>query len=178
MPATRHLFFALSPHAALRTALATEAERLRIAWGGRATHPAKLHMTLLFLDAVPAAIPASILDAARAAADTVAVPPFELAIDRTDRFGRRIGWLGCSQVPDALQHLHDALARACIERSVPMRREDAYVPHVTVLRDPRHAVPHAIAPLRWRVDAFQLMASAEGAYEVLGSWPLTCIPAR
>jgi hypothetical protein len=40
------------------------------------------------------------------------------------------------------------------------------------LRDPKHPEPHAIDPLQWRVRHFELMASAEGAYEVLGTWPL------
>ena len=53
-----------------------------------------------------------------------------------------------------------------------MRRENHYTPHVTALRDPKHARPHAIDPLPWRVRDFALMASAEGEYEVLGSWPL------
>jgi len=172
MPATRHLFFALSPDTALRTALAAETERLRQAWGGRPTLPAKLHMTLLFLDAVPADIPASLLHAARAAGDAIALPPFAIDIDRADRFGRRIAWLGCSHLPDGLQHLHDALAHACLEREIPMRQEDHYTPHITILRDPKHTTPHHVGPWHWNATSFHLMASAEGAYEVLASWPL------
>ena len=96
----------------------------------------------------------------------------DITIDRADRFGKRIGWLGCSHVPDALQHLHDTLADTARAHDLPMRHEDRYAPHVTALRDPRTPVPHAIDPLPWHVDHFVLMASAEGAYEVLGSWPL------
>jgi 2'-5' RNA ligase len=170
--ATRNLFFALAPDPALRSALAAQAARLHAQWGGRAVAPAKLHMTLLFLDALPAPLPAVIVDAARAAADTIAHAPFDLVVDRADRFSRRVGWLGCSQVPPLLQALHDALADAARKRDVPVRREDRYIPHVTTMRDPRRPEPHAIEPLRWHVAHFELMASAEGAYEVLGSWPL------
>ena len=53
-----------------------------------------------------------------------------------------------------------------------MRREDRYVPHVTTMRDPRRPEPHAIEPLHWHVAHFELMASAQDEYEVLGSWPL------
>ncbi|MCC8361835.1 RNA 2',3'-cyclic phosphodiesterase [Lysobacter sp. A6] len=172
MSATRNLFFALAPDPALRRALAEHAARLHAEWGGRAVAPAKLHMTLLFLDALPDPLPADIVVAARDAADTIAQAPFDVFVDRADRFGRRVGWLGCSQVPATLQSLHDALAEAARARDVPVRREDRYVPHVTTMRDPRRAEPHAIEPLRWHVAHFELMASAQDAYEVLGSWPL------
>jgi len=172
MPATRHLFFALEPPPSLRAALALHVARLRAEWGGRASAPAKLHMTLLFLDAVADPLPSHVVGAARAAAASIRHPPMDITIDRADRFGKRIGWLGCSHVPDALQHLHDTLADTARAHDLPMRHEDRYAPHVTALRDPRTPVPHAIDPMPWHVDHFVLMASAEGAYEVLGSWPL------
>ena len=136
------------------------------------TAPAKLHMTLLFCDALPAPIEQTLVDAARDAGASIAHAPFDLVVDRAGRFERRIGWLGCSQVPPALQSLHDALVEACFATGTPVRRENKYVPHVTALRDPAHPEPHAIAPLAWRVTHFELMASAEGAYEVLGRWTL------
>ena len=172
MTATRNLFFALTPDPATRRALAKESERLHAAWGGRRTQEAKLHVTLLFLDAMPVPLSPEVVKAARAAADTIVAPPFDLLIDRADRFGRRVGWLGSSRVPAALQSLHDALSAACGARGVPMRHEDRYVPHLTALRDPRRAEPHHVAPIAWHVDGFRLMASAEGAYETLGRWPL------
>lgn len=172
MSATRNLFFALAPDPALRRVLAQHAARLHAEWGGRAVAPAKLHMTLLFLDALPDPLPTDIVDAARAAADTIAQAPFDVCVDRAGRFDRRVGWLGCSQVPAPLQSLHDTLADAAREHAVPVRREDRYVPHVTTMRDPRRPEPHAIEPLRWHVAHFELMASAQGEYEVLGSWPL------
>jgi 2'-5' RNA ligase len=54
-----------------------------------------------------------------------------------------------------------------------MRREDTWLPHVTVLRDPQRPSPQSIVPIPWRVDAFELMASAEGKYEVFGRWVLS-----
>lgn len=172
MPATRNLFFAIAPPPPVRAGLAREVERLHAAWGGRPTSTAKLHMTLVFLDALPAPLEAAVVTGARTAADDVRATAFDLVVDRADRFGRRIGWLGCSQMPDALQRLHDTLAAALVQRGVPMRQEPRYVPHVTALRDPKRPEPQAIAPLAWHVDGFTLMASAEGAYEVLGRWPL------
>ena len=107
-------------------------------------------------------------------AGAIAQPGFDLVVDRADRFERRIGWLGCSQVPaGAAGACTTSLVDACSARGVPMRREN----HV-------HAARHRAArsrngpsrtrstPLQWRVRGFALMASAEGAYEVLGSWPL------
>ena len=172
MAATRNLFFALTPDPATRQALAKETERLHAAWGGRRTQEAKLHVTLLFLDAMPVPLSPEVVKAVRAAAETIVAPSFDLLIDRADRFGRRVGWLGCSRVPGALQALHDALSLACGERGVPMRHEDRYVPHLTALRDPRRSEPHHVVPIPWHVDGFRLMASAEGAYETLGKWAL------
>ena len=40
-----------------------------------------------------------VVAAARAAAEEMAAAPFDVAIDRADCFGRRVGWLGCSRVP-------------------------------------------------------------------------------
>ena len=176
MPAMRNLFFALVPPPALRTAFAREVVRLQAEWGGRPTATPKLHMTLLFLDAFPVPLDPDVVTAARAAGSAVALPCFGLAVDRADRFDRRVGWLGCSEVPAGMQVLHDALAEAVARREVPMRRESRFVPHVTVLRDPKRPLPHAIAPLPWVVDSFAMMASAEGAYEVLGRWPLDDTP--
>jgi 2'-5' RNA ligase len=168
----RHLFFALAPDAALRDAIAADAARLHLVWGGRATTPAKLHMTLRFLQGFPDPLPADVVAAAREAGDAIAAAPFDFALDRADRFGRRVGWLGCAVTPRPLQALHDALTQACRAKAVPMREDERFIPHVTILRDPKRATPSAIAPLRWQVDGFVLMASAEGAYEVLGEWRL------
>lgn len=172
MPPTRNLFFALAPDPVLRDALAAHARQLHAGWGGRMTAPAKLHMTLLFLGALPAPIEQTLVDAARAAGASIALPGFELVVDRADRFGHGVGWLGCSQVPPALHTLHEALVDACFATGAPVRRENHYTPHITISRDPRTPAPHAIDPLSWRVRDFALMASDEGAYEVLGTWPL------
>lgn len=172
MSATRNLFFAIAPDPPLRRALAAQVERLHAQWGGRMVAAPKLHMTLVFLDALPEPLAREVLDAAREAAGSIAHAPFHLVVDKADRFSRRVGWLGCTRVPEPLQALHDALAGAARARGVPVRREDRYVPHVTAMRDPRTPEPHAIDPLQWRVGHFELMASAEGAYEVLGTWPL------
>lgn len=172
MAVTRNLFFALAPPPGVRDRLAREAARLHAAWGGRPTAPAKLHVTVLFLDAFPAPLDPGMVECARAAAGTIALPGFDLVIDRADRFGRRVGWLGCSEVPPGLRRLHEALAGAVTEAGIALRREDRFVPHVTVLRDPRSPAPTAIEAVRWRVDGVALMASAEGAYETLGAWAL------
>jgi len=168
----RHLFFALAPDATLRDAIAGEAARLHLAWGGRRTLPAKLHMTLRFLQGFADPLPDDVVAAARAAGDAIGGTAFAFELDRADRFGRRIGWLGCAVTPRPLQALHDALTERCRAHGVPMREDERFVPHVTIVRDPKHAVPSSIVPLRWQVDGFVLMASAEGAYEVLGRWPL------
>ena len=168
----RHLFFALVPDPALRVRIAAESARLHATWGGRATAPAKLHMTLRFLDAFADPLPLEVVAAARAAGDAVVASAFDLVLDIAGHFGRRVAWLGCSSPPQALRALHDALTAACAAHGVPMRREDGFVPHVTVARDPRAPAAGGIPPLAWPVDGFALMASAEGAYEGLADWRL------
>lgn len=131
-----------------------------------------LHLTLAFLGDVPA----QRIDAARRAADGIAVASFPLTIDRLGFWPRnRILWAG-GDAP-ALTALADALGERL--RAAGFRLEDRpFAAHVTLLRGADCAsVPPLARTVEWKVPEFVLAESkrsAEGAgYEIIGRWPLT-----
>ncbi len=110
-------------------------------------------------------------------ADTIQLPPFELVLDRAGYWPRpRVVWLGCSEVPPALQALAGRLNAAMA--TCDLRPENRpYSPHLTVLRKAnRGPVQDAVTPLHWGVNDFVLVQSLtlpEGPqYQVVRRWPL------
>ncbi|QSX78150.1 RNA 2',3'-cyclic phosphodiesterase [Agrilutibacter solisilvae] len=177
-----HLFFGLFPPAPVRDAMAGQVARLRAAAPvrGRWTDPRRYHLTVQFLgrfdEAAPAPMPA-IFAAAERAADGTGVRAFELQLDTTGAFARsRVGWLGCSQVPEELTALWRALGQALDAHGVPRDAAPSYAPHVTVLRDVREPWPgRSFPPITWRVPELVLARSRLGSgqpYEPLRAWPL------
>ncbi len=174
MPVTdfRRLFFALWPDARTRQALRSVQDGLG-AGCGRLTHPADLHVTLVFLGNVESGR----MPCIETVADGIHAGPFELHFDRLDYWRRpRILWCGPSGRPpalDALVHNLQAGLQAChIE---PDQRP--YAPHVTLARKARPVdVRDPGVGLHWQVRDFVLVASRSGAepprYEVLRRWPL------
>ncbi len=166
------LFFALWPEPPLQETLARLARRL-VRKGGRRLAPEAIHLTLLFLGPVDAATRACL----EAAAQAVAVPPFELAIDRTGTFPRaRVVWAGPSETPAPLARLEAALREAAARCGLEPEVRP-FVPHLTVARK---AAPVPVSPLpeplAWPVRDFVLARSclhpAGAEYEVLRRWPL------
>jgi RNA 2',3'-cyclic 3'-phosphodiesterase len=163
------LFFALWPDAALRDGIAGVALQLDQAHapGGRRLHPSRYHLTLAFLgDVEPSA--------ARTAGDAVRAFGFDLRLDRIDTFpGNRILWLGMDGIPAGLSALSTTLANALARAGVHTRDAAAFVPHVTLQRGICRPVAAATtAPLHWHVRDFVLADSVDGAYRVIGQWPL------
>lgn len=160
------LFFALWPDEALRARLAAHRPTQ-----GRPVPVANLHVTLLFLGTVGAAARSALEQGAA----EIHAPAFELVLDRCGHWARAgICWLGASQVPDALQSLHEALRALAQGLEIPLEHR-RYAPHVTLARRaPRHPV-QAIAPIAWPVRDFVLVRSRTGGdsstYEVLRRWP-------
>lgn len=131
-------------------------------------------MTLAFLGDVPAAR----RDDAVAAAMGIAVPAFELSIDRIDAWKRnRIVWAGCSLPSLPLQSLAGQLADRLRARDFVLEHR-AFAAHVTLLRNAVMAsgVVPPFAALAWPVAEFALVQSVRtgGAarYETLQRWPL------
>lgn len=180
-PAWRHrLFFALMPDGATRERLSRAAKRLRSEQNahGRWIDPRRYHLTLQFLGDFDG-LPHSLVAQARAAAASVRVAPFTLAVDRAGSFGNRSipWWLGPGAEVPGLAGLWRELGAALAHAGVPVAGGHDFRPHVTVLRDAGAPLPAALSvpPIEWRVAAFNLFDSAaaqQGAYTSLGSWPL------
>lgn len=171
MSERQRLFFALWPDEALREAL-TPLLRLKRECGGRAHPPSNLHITLNFLGMVDAAI----RDCLERAADEIAVPPFELTLDRFGYWPRpKVMWLGCSKVPGPLQALVEGLNGAM--RGCGLQPEGRpYHPHLTLLRKAQRAPTAEPPSLTWQADDFVLAESVSTPggveYRVLRRWPL------
>jgi 2'-5' RNA ligase len=172
-----NLFFALLPDAATQAAIQAEASRLRArhAPRGRWLNPWRYHMTLHYLGSF-APLPEQVATAAGRAAEAVRAPAFELVLDRAGSFQDAIGWLGCAQANPALGQLWESLRAALARARVRVEGPRNFVPHLTLLRESRDALPsQAIEPVSWPVREFVLVDSVLGqrnAYEPLGRWPL------
>lgn len=173
-----NLFFALMPDEATRTRIGEAATALRVRDPGlgRWLDPRRYHVTLHFLGQ-HRPLPEALVERARAAAQQVRQPSFELVLDRTGGFSRaRAGWLGCREPAGGLIALHAALRDALRGAGVAMDDSAPYTPHVTVLRNLRHRMPDLeIEPIRWRANEFVLVDSRHGdavEYSVVGRWPL------
>ncbi|WP_159015692.1 RNA 2',3'-cyclic phosphodiesterase [Cognatiluteimonas profundi] len=171
--APHRLFFALWPDDAVRSSIAQAASLLDDATGGRVTAPESYHLTVLFLgDFRP--LPQSVLSTAMVAGASMRVEPFELSLDRVGAFpGNHVLWLGPGVVPAGLLALHERLMQALAPK-LSMQREAGFVPHVTVRRKARAAVPPLTPPVvRWPVRDFVLVDSRPGMpYRILARWPL------
>ena len=108
--------------------------------GGPRTYPARdLHLTLLFLGAVPTEALGEIESALAGECSALAGP--RLVIDRTGCFPERgkprIWWAGVSEEPGTdgrLAACHQAVERALL---APEEREEDWIPHLTLARTPR-----------------------------------------
>ncbi len=174
---SHQLFFALWPDDDVRARLAGTADTLRQAHAtrGRWIKPHRYHLTVQYLGAW-AEPPPAVLEHASRAAQRVAAPAFELALDVAGSFANRSipWWLGCTRAPAALARLAHALDASL--REVAAADAKPLVPHVTIVRDAeRELPPTPIAPVRWPVREFVLIDSRLGArseYALLGRWPL------
>jgi 2'-5' RNA ligase len=167
--ATRRLFFALWPDAALREAIVRRRERLGDP-GPKRVPDHNLHLTLLFLGDQPA----DRLDHILGAGEAIGVPPFDLVLDRFGRFdSARVAWLGGDAVPDAIE-LVAVLGRRMQGIGVEFRTRP-FVPHVTLFRKVASLAPApVIEPLLWRVTSFSLIESiASRPYQVLRTFSLS-----
>jgi len=172
----RRLFFALWPDEAVRRAIGNLVVNLPIPRGGRAIRPERFHVTVVFLGEF-APLSDSMLAAVQAAGDSVRALCFDLALDHVDSFARsRVGWLGPRIVPAELMALHDALDGALRSAGVPLTSSTSFVPHITIQRNVRTAVPAMeLPPIQWKVRDFVLVTSVPGSpepYRIIRKWPL------
>lgn len=136
--------------------------------------PSRYHLTLHFLGD-HALLRQDIVKAAIAAADKVAMHPFELVLDQSAAFhGREPPCvLRCTQVPEGLQRLWEGLRQALLLAGLGAQLSRSFTPHVTYAYS-RGGLPQAapMAPIAWTVDGLALLHSVVGGgeYEVLRTW--------
>jgi 2'-5' RNA ligase len=168
------IFFALWPDALLREQLDNARKSIPVERPARRVPDTNFHLTLHFIGNVYR----EQLVCMQQQAGLVVAERFELDIDCQGHFSKpRVAWLGCSDVPGALQDLHRQLGqrlRDC-EYQPELRR---YHPHITVARKIK-SMPESsnFAPMRWRVEKFVLIesrATESGVeYRVIDSYDLT-----
>lgn len=169
------VFFALWPDSATRAALARETERLHGQFGGRPTRATTLHLTLVFIGAVPRERLDDLVDAAC----SIQAGAFDVNFDRIGCWRHnKVAWIAPTQIPERLGALVSDLERALAECGIDFDRRD-YRPHVTLARKAEcRAVPPAEmdCAIRWPAREFVLVESrlsAVGAgYEVVARFPL------
>lgn len=158
-PPGARLFIALWPTPAVRRALAA-GQRLWL-WppGAKPTAEDKLHLTLHFIGAVPAARVSAIAQALAGPC-----PRFTLQLDRAEVWPNGCAVLAASALPPPLTALHASLADTLRRLDLPVEAR-AWRAHVTLARRAAHAQPPAeVAPLRWPVRGYMLVQSAGGRY--------------
>ena len=167
------VFFALWPDRAMRQRLAQIARQMPVERPARRVPDYNLHLTLHFIGDICF----DELTCLRRQARLVEGRRFELVIDQHGHFAKpRIGWMGCSRIPDALQQLHSQLGQ-CLRPCGYTPETRPFNPHVTVarkmMRPPRM---EAIEALIWKVESFALIESRavdNGVkYEVVETYPI------
>ncbi len=178
--ATARVFFALWPSAESAGELGQIAREAAARFGGRATRPESIHLTLAFLGNVPEAR----LPALLAVAAAVSAEAFTLSINRLDFWAHNhLLWAGCSAPPAQLAELVSTLCEALRVAGFKTGRAGGeFSPHVSLVRRvPAGAVSSADCPLpvgtlRWPCSRFVLVRSQLSAtgsnYRIIGEFPL------
>jgi 2'-5' RNA ligase len=168
----RRLFFALWPTDAVRARLAAAAEAHAAL--GRVIAARNLHVTVVFLGAVPEERVADV----RAAAKLTLIGKFMLHLDRME-FWRRSNLIAltAANTPSQLLTIVAGLRAGLRERSFELREHDTFRPHVTLVRDVvRGPAAADVTSVQWPVESFALIESKVGQhgseYTVLDEWSL------
>jgi RNA 2',3'-cyclic 3'-phosphodiesterase len=176
---TDRLFFALLPDADAAAQIAQCSQRLRRQFGlsGRPIATERLHITLHYLgDYV--GLPPRVVAAASAAAATVAMPPFDVTLDRAASFCHKprnrpfvlLAREGIVPLTALRQAFGAEMTKALVRRSA----KSHFTPHLTLLYDDLCVEKHAIEPIVWTAHEFVLVHSllGLGRHVALARWPL------
>lgn len=175
MNGSARVFFALWPGPGTLSTLVHESKRLHALYGGRPTCPATMHLTLVFIGAVPRSRLIELLDLARG----FSAEPFDIDFDQAGCWRHnKVAWVAPTRVPEKLGALVSRLELALTEHGIDFDRRD-YRPHVTLARKADcHAVPPAevTCAISWPAREFLLVESrlceTRADYAVLGRFPL------
>jgi RNA 2',3'-cyclic 3'-phosphodiesterase len=153
------LFIALWPSPALAAALVARREAVGHDPAAQPEAAARLHLTLHFLGAVP-----QTLRPALRAALCQPFRPFELQLDRCERWSNGMLAMCPAGVPPSLAALHAALGMTLAGLGLPTD-DRPFRPHVTLARrwpGPEPAPGAGATPLRWQVGRYVLAESVPG----------------
>lgn len=170
---TDRLFFAVLPPAAVAERIAALGHRLQaqLALRGNLRPTPNLHVTLHHLgDFV--GLPPSLVESARLAAGRVRHEPVQACFAQAGSF--KGGPFVLFAEPDGgMRQLHVALGEQLAACGIG-RAERSFVPHLTLLYDPRTVAAVTIEPVHWPVHDLVLIHSLLGRsqYRELGRWPL------
>lgn len=175
----RNVFFALRPGEPVMDSIIAAGDALAEVHGamsGRRLKRHRLHMTLLYLDALPT-IPETYLRHAIEAGDEIAAMSFDMSLDMAGSFRDTTipWWIGCSNVPPPLLSMHRELYTGMRMRGEKVRGGSSLTPHVTISHSNREVLPRTpIAPIHWRVDEMCLIDSVMGKrdFDILKTWKL------
>lgn len=152
---TLRLFLGLWPPAHVREALEAHASRWSWPPAARRTPADRLHATLHFLGAIPAARVADLREPL-----ALAWEGCELLLDRAQVWPGGIAVLEAQAVPAPLANLHAALGGRLRELGIPVETRP-YRPHVTFARKAFGArAPARFEPLRWRLGPHYLLVQS------------------
>ena len=185
---TARVFFALWPDECCARRLSAIAADLAARWGGRATPPALLHLTLAFVGDVSEARLPDLLKMAGEVSEvlkealreapgnerqTIAPVPPEFGLFQLDRLAcrarNRMLWAECSDCPAMLERLADLLAGSLRKEGDAISRR-RFTPHVTLVRKLTTIPPAGeldafdalqAAPVAWRYGGFVLLRSCQ-----------------
>ncbi|MCM5678220.1 hypothetical protein M8A51_01600 [Schlegelella sp. S2-27] len=170
------LFFAIFPDAADAHRIAAAASDMRIGHGlnGSLLLPERLHLTLHAVASFSTLVPRFIVDAACAAARSVACAPLSVTFDRAMSFaGSKAFVLRSDAASDqGIAYLRHSLTVAL--RRAGLRPRASHTPHMTLLYDTRRIPEHGIEPMRWTATRYALILSHVGAthHQWVDQWPL------
>jgi RNA 2',3'-cyclic 3'-phosphodiesterase len=178
--ARRHeLFFALQPAAqdAKRVAARAAAESGRLAIGGKALEPERLHVSLRAMGDYCDVFPVSDVGRWMAAAACVRMAPFDIVFDRVATFGGIARPLvfkaGAASGVVGVRRLSQALGMALADAGEHVTAR-GFEPHMTISYQGAATAETSIEPVGWTACDFVLIDSHYGAhlYDVIGRWPL------
>ncbi len=168
----KRLFFALWPSRSVRDQIDALNQRIVLP-DARHLKPENLHITLLYLGTIEAAVQQAIV----AEVDNIVVPSFDFMLNGIAHWCEpRILCLTVSQQPKPMLDLVQALIE--IVKPYPIFLHDRpYCAHVTMVRKAKQPYALEVPPIHWEASEFVLVESCSTPdgirYELVQSWPLT-----